>query len=268
MGGPAFTIVLAILCTIGVHEYLAMASAVGTKTLRSGLGTVPLFAIAAWAGAQERALLGAAALAVGGPLVTVVFRDNLNGTFVDWALSSAGSLYLGIPLFAAIATRRMEGTIEARWLDHLASWASFGWDAAPRGLAWLLVVILVTWLSDTGAYLVGRSFGRRPLRPAVSPKKTVEGLLGGLAFAGLTGALAVSLFGLGVDWALGALIGLLIGAIGVVGDLTESLLKRQAGVKDSGTLIPGHGGVLDRLDALLFTLTAGWFIASLVDHTV
>jgi phosphatidate cytidylyltransferase len=128
-------------------------------------------------------------------------------------------------------------------------------------------VILVTWLSDSGAYLIGRAIGRRPLIPVVSPKKTVEGLMGGLACAALTGSVSVALFKMDISWAVGLLIGLAVGIVGVVGDLAESVLKREAGVKDSGTLIPGHGGMLDRLDALLFTFTVGWYVATIVDRT-
>jgi phosphatidate cytidylyltransferase len=128
------------------------------------------------------------------------------------------------------------------------------------------VTILITWLSDSGAYLLGRAFGKTPLIPVVSPKKTVEGLIGGLVAAALTGAVTVSVFGLDVHWALGLAVGIAIGIVGVIGDLAESVLKREAGVKDSGNLIPGHGGMLDRLDALLFTFVAGWYVAMLVDR--
>jgi phosphatidate cytidylyltransferase len=124
----------------------------------------------------------------------------------------------------------------------------------------------VTWLSDTGAYLVGRSFGKRKLIPLVSPNKTWEGLIGGLVAATITGILCAWLFGLDINLLLAAAVGLIIAVVGVIGDLTESLIKRQAGVKDSGTLIPGHGGMLDRLDALLFTFPAGLLIARIVDQ--
>ncbi|MEA2528782.1 MAG: phosphatidate cytidylyltransferase [Thermomicrobiales bacterium] len=268
MGGPVWAIVLAALFTIGAHEYQVLARHISPGTRPFALVLVPAFALAAATGGGAQALLGIVALAVGLPFFELILRQNLKGAFEEWALSAAGTLYLGVPLFAAVAMRKMGGTIDAGWLDDLAGWTSLGWDAAPRGLAWLLVVILITWLSDSGAYLVGRSFGRRPLIPVVSPKKTVEGLAGGLGAAALTGALAVSLFGLDVSWAIGLLLGLVVGSLGVVGDLAESIMKRQAGVKDSGTLIPGHGGMLDRLDALLFTLTAGWYLATLIDRIV
>lgn len=268
MGGPVFAVVLTLLCLVGLQEFYGMARKIGNAIAPTGFVAVPAFALAAGFGGDAQALLGACALAAGIPLVWAVFRTDLDGAFVDWSLSSAGALYIGLPVFAAIALRQSVGNIESNWLDDLSGWLAFGWEGHPRGLAWLLVVILVTWLGDTFAYLVGRAVGRRPLIPRVSPKKTVEGLLGGLVGAAATGALAVALFGLGVSWWIGGLLGLVLGTVGVVGDLAESLIKRQAGVKDSGTLIPGHGGMLDRLDALLFTWTAGWFLATAVDRWV
>jgi phosphatidate cytidylyltransferase len=114
--------------------------------------------------------------------------------------------------------------------------------------------------------LVGRIVGRRPLIPRVSPNKTVEGAVGGLVGAALTGALAVRLFGLDLPVGVGLSLGAVIGVVGQLGDLAESLLKRQAGVKDSGNLIPGHGGMLDRIDALLFSFALGWPLAGIVDR--
>ncbi|HEX3839016.1 MAG TPA: phosphatidate cytidylyltransferase [Steroidobacteraceae bacterium] len=118
----------------------------------------------------------------------------------------------------------------------------------PRGAQWLLFALCLVWAADVGAYFAGRSFGRTKLAPQVSPGKTWEGVAGGLAFAAL-----VALWG---SWwfALSALqlvpVCLVVVAFSIVGDLTESLLKRFAGLKDSGTLFPGHGGVMDRIDSL------------------
>jgi phosphatidate cytidylyltransferase len=129
------------------------------------------------------------------------------------------------------------------------------------GLGWYLLAQIVTWLTDVGAYLVGRSIGRHKLAPAISPGKTIEGGLGGLILGALA-ALACSVaFGLPLHPLVALAIGALLSAIGQAGDLAESLIKRQAGVKDSGSLIPGHGGVFDRIDSLLVVVTVTYYLA-------
>jgi len=266
LGGPVWAIVLTILFLIGAHELHTMARRIEPTVRPFSLLILPAFALVGALEGGAQAVLGIVALAVGIPMAETVFRRDLTGAFAAWALGTANTLYLGIPLVAAISLRQINGSIDTGWLSDLASWAAISWQADPRGLAWLLLVIVVTWLGDSGAYLIGRSFGRQPLIPVVSPKKTVEGFVGGLACAALTGLVAVELFGLGIHWSIGLALGFVLGLIAVLGDLVESVLKRQAGVKDSGTLIPGHGGMLDRLDALLFTWTAGWYLALLADR--
>ena len=123
-----------------------------------------------------------------------------------------------------------------------------------EGLGWFLFALLITWMSDTFAYLVGKTFGRTKLIPRVSPNKTVEGAIGGLAAAGITAALVVNLLGLPMNSLIAVGLGVVLGALGMLGDLFESQLKRRAGVKDSGNAIPGHGGFLDRIDALIWVL--------------
>ena len=119
---------------------------------------------------------------------------------------------------------------------------------AERG--WILLLVLTVWAYDTGAYLVGRRFGRRRFLGHISPSKTYAGLVGGLVAS--TAVAALALYGLGQPPLAGLILGPLVGAAAQAGDLAESMLKRAAGAKDSGTLIPGHGGVLDRVDSFLF----------------
>ena len=133
--------------------------------------------------------------------------------------------------------------------------------SAPHGVSWIFLMLVIVMCSDTGAYYVGSSLGRRKLYPVVSPNKSVEGALGGLA-GSLVGALIASRTffpELTVADCFGT--ALLLGPMGQVGDLFESLLKRSCGVKDSGTIIPGHGGILDRLDSILFAAPAAWWYA-------
>ena len=133
--------------------------------------------------------------------------------------------------------------------------------ALPSGRDWVFLVLFVVMASDTLAYFVGRTFGRHRLYEAVSPKKTIEGSLGGLA-GGVLGAMICKLWFFAELSSLDVLlIGLGVGAFSQLGDLVESLLKRSFGVKDSGALIPGHGGLLDRLDSLLFAFPITYYYA-------
>ena len=122
----------------------------------------------------------------------------------------------------------------------------------PRGAQWLLFAMCLVWAADVGAYFAGRSFGRVKLAPLVSPGKTWEGVAGGLAFAALVALWGSYWFGVPVLPFVPLCLGVV--AFSIVGDLTESLLKRFAGLKDSGTLFPGHGGVMDRIDSLTSAL--------------
>ena len=127
----------------------------------------------------------------------------------------------------------------------------------PAGAGWLFLVVGATWAMDIAAYVVGRAIGRHKLCPAISPGKTIEGAIGGLV-----GAVAVACgmgMWLGLSVVQAVLLGVLLGIGGQAGDLFESLLKRRAGVKDSGALLPGHGGVLDRFDSLLFNAPIAYY---------
>ena len=124
----------------------------------------------------------------------------------------------------------------------------------PDGTDWIFLTLTLTWFSDTGAYATGRTFGKRKLYPAISPGKSLEGAMGGLCFSFLAGVLAKLWYMPQLGWVDVALITLPAGALGQAGDLVESMVKRSYKVKDSGWIIPGHGGLLDRVDALIFAI--------------
>ena len=126
----------------------------------------------------------------------------------------------------------------------------------PDGIAWLFLLLVVTWAGDTGAYFAGKAWGKTKLLERVSPKKTIEGAIGG-AVAAVVGALCVKAVGLeSVSWVHVAVMAIVLDVAGVLGDLVESQWKRAFGVKDSGWIMPGHGGLLDRVDSLLFSAPA------------
>jgi phosphatidate cytidylyltransferase len=131
----------------------------------------------------------------------------------------------------------------------------------PYGARWVVLAMMLAFLSDTAAYFAGRAFGKHKLYEKLSPKKTVEGSLGGLlgAVGGAFFAIYVMRLPIPVPHAIA--LGVVAGGLGQAGDLLESLLKRSAGVKDSGNILPGHGGLLDRVDALMFTASTTWLYA-------
>jgi phosphatidate cytidylyltransferase len=221
--------------------------------LAVGIGLFELFALLRAGGLRPFVAVGvAAALALFGELV---WPDRV-------PVPTAPFIVLVVLAAALTSATRREDTVPGAAATLLAALYLGGLGgtlAALRVMApleagsWRLCLLLaIAILADTFAYFVGSSMGRHKLAPLVSPNKTVEGLLGGLA-GGVLAAWAVCSFGL-PELPLGPALalGLLTAASGTVGDLAESLLKRWAGVKDSGTLFPGHGGMLDRLDSLLF----------------
>jgi len=127
----------------------------------------------------------------------------------------------------------------------------------------MLMACLLIVATDIGSYVIGRRYGRRPLSP-ISPGKTVEGALGGVGCALLLGAGFGELLGWNWGWAVGGLLGLVVAVFALVGDLTESMMKRDAGVKDSGDFLPGHGGILDRIDSYLFTPAVFFTVVTLL----
>lgn len=225
-GGVWFGGLMALAAAIATLELARLARGAGhlTNPILPALMALVAFA-AIRLPARDALAPGVVALMFVG-LGLSVLRPATN-SITGWALGAAGALYIGL------------------CAGHLAALREL-----PNGLWWLALALAPTWLADSGAYLVGRRFGRHKLAPVISPGKTWEGYAGGVAAGALGGAALGAASPLGAGHGLAC--GLLVGALGALGDLAESLFKRQASAKDSGQLIPGHGGVFDRLDSLLW----------------
>ena len=170
-------------------------------------------------------------------------------------LVATGAITLAMGPPGASTLARAAGTLMAPLYAGLPLGA-IAWVRVVHGPYVLTALALLLISSDSAQYFTGRSIGRRKLAPTVSPAKTIEGAVGGLVASAIVGALLLARWIPGVTPWAGALLGLMLAALGIVGDLFESLLKRSAGVKDSSALIPGHGGVLDRIDSWLFAAPA------------
>ncbi len=184
-------------------------------------------------------------------LIDALRHHERKGILADWALTIAGAMYIGGLASHLVLVRVLETPLQPGPLRDLG--------LAP-GAGWLYLICAVTWMQDTIAYFVGKSYGRHLMTPNLSPKKTWEGAAGGMAGAILGGVLAVWICGLPIPLWGGALLGVAGGIVGPLGDLAESMIKRQAGLKDAGHLIPGHGGMLDRVDSFIFTAPVLYYL--------
>jgi phosphatidate cytidylyltransferase len=242
--------IVAVAGVIAVDEFLRMAWPVGPQDraagVRFGAAMVTggiLVGVARWGpGTVLPPALAAGAGLLSG--LVLLRRDHLRDAGRQLAVAWSGLLYVPVLLCVLPLFRR-----------------DFGSDGGP----WLFVTLALAFGSDTMAYAFGRLFGRHKLYAAVSPGKTVEG-----AFGGLVGGAAATL-GFGTSWLLPGLsvrdalvLGVVGSVLGQLGDLVESMLKRTFGVKDSGAILPGHGGMLDRIDALLFVCPFVYWYATLV----
>lgn len=282
------------LWVAGLGIPLAVAALwIGGWVLAVLIGVVALLCVGEFYGlARHRGVqpLEKAGLAATAVLVLAVAMDPRFATLAAWGWG----LSVGLVLVALGAAVRRPGPGGAALASASATVAGFlygggtvafafllrtlpdGVGGGPLGTRWegaflLMFPLIVTWVGDSTAYFVGRGLGRRKLIPTVSPAKTVEGAWGGLAGA-VGAALLLHLLVLGGIPGLGLSlpevlgIGLVLGVAAQVGDLAESVLKREAGVKDSGAVLPGHGGVLDRFDAVLFNLPLCWVLLELGRH--
>jgi phosphatidate cytidylyltransferase len=231
-GGAIFALGLLLLGAVCLHELFAMYDRAHPVRLAGFIGLAGLLAAALYGGPPQVLLAAVAVWPLLFGLTLSQRRPSLGGL----ALTLLGTYWVGLALAHAVLLRGL-----------------------PHGKGIVLDVLVGTFLGDTGAYLGGRLFGSRPLAPSISPNKTVEGLLIGMASA----VLAVWFAGRYQDWLPGShalVLGLGIALAAPVGDLFESFVKREAGTKDTGRLFGAHGGALDRLDAVLFTAVVGYYI--------
>lgn len=266
VGGWPLAIVLAGIAAGGAAEVYRLASHRGVRAFVAAgalLAAVPVL-LAMALPADEAAAWTWRVFVATSLLLTAaaIFRRGVEGSPLSVsAVTVFGALFTGGTLAYAVYLRQMD--VGVTTLGNAPRWT---------GAALLAFPLVLTWTSDTGAYFGGRRFGRRKLIPTVSPGKTVEGAIAGVAATVLMGALyahyvLTGAAGLPVGAATGALIGFVVSPVAQVGDLAESLLKREAGVKDSGNLLPGHGGVLDRFDSLFFSIPVTYWLLSWVLDT-
>jgi len=264
LGGWYLGALLIVAAVIGAHEFYAVASAGAARPVHwLGMPAAAILVVLAvhypvFAVWGNRGLTLAMILVLLTAGAVVFCRRIDEKPLLSASATVLGALYTGGTLSFAVLLRSLP---EAMGTIPVPAW---------EGTLLVLLPLGITWAGDTAAFFVGRSIGKTRLAPRVSPGKTVEGGVGGLAASVAVGVAAGfvldDLGTVSLSPLTGGVIGLVLGAAAQVGDLAESVLKREAGVKDSGAILPGHGGVLDRLDALFFTLPLAYGLFILTRH--
>lgn len=235
-GGLVFALTVALLAVLALFEFYNLTAAWRPLRWAGYLSVIAAVVLAYALTDSERGVLigvaaGVALVAVGG--LILARKEDVTGRM---AVTAFGLLYVGVPFGMLMATRDL-----------------------PHGAAAVANVLVGTWVFDTASFAGGKLWGSRKIAPRTSPGKTLEGLIVGVA----VGTLSVGVAGLYMDWINGAqslILGACICVAGFVGDLFESMLKRDVGAKDSGRILMGHGGILDRFDALMFATVTAYFV--------
>jgi phosphatidate cytidylyltransferase len=244
-GGEVFAVGLVLLGVVALGELYLLMGRVRPPAL-AGFVTLAALLVAALYGEPRHVII---VLAAAFPVTFFLALLRPRRENVSWAVAATmfGVLWIGLALVHAI------------WLRELELTEANG-ETIVTGMGLVFDVLIATFVGDTFAYFVGRHYGRRRIAPLISPNKTFEGLVGGV----VGGTLAFWCAGLYQDWLAGddaLLIGFLVAIVAPVGDLFESMIKRDLAVKDTGRLFGPHGGVLDRLDAAFFTIVVGYYAA-------
>ena len=262
LGGMPFAIFAMLLSLIGWHEYVMMMKNKGIDpTYISGVLSLLLMLCCAWLGNIEELL----AVLTLGMLLIFLMTVILHGTVrpIDACASIAGVLYIGLPFSHLILLRFIDDEKIQTPIDSVTTimnnglpiesaidtLMSFNFDV---GSALIWILFICTWSSDTFAYFVGTAIGSHKLASSISPNKTIEGFLGSIVG---TTAMAILIGNVIFNFPFVemAILGLILSIVATLGDLVESVMKRFTGVKDSGILLPGHGGMLDRFDSIFYT---------------
>jgi len=245
VGGIPYLLLIALVLVLAAWEYVKLFRAGGYQP--AGVlvltGTLLLVLGRAWDGFESAPWIISLVVLASMTYHLVSYERGRDQAGTDFAITLSGIFYLGWIGAYLISLREL-----------------------PEGKWWVLLALPAVWLADSGAYMIGSRFGRRKLSPRLSPKKTWEGFWGGVLFGVLGGALLAALWQIGAGPAAGitplrgALLGLALSLLTPLGDLGESMIKRQVGIKDSSHLIPGHGGVFDRIDSWLWAAVLGYYL--------
>jgi len=256
LGGIPFLILILLLILFGNIELFKLLEAKGIQTERElGIAFSLALGIAAYFGYFYFAVVFSFAVII--IFLLALRRQDLSNAIIALSTGLFAIIYIGWFLSHAILLRNIDHNL------NLKTYVETVQGHSDIGFFYIFLVVSCTFLNDTGAYFIGRWKGKRKLIPHVSPGKTLEGTIGGIISSAIAAIVGNLIFKSPIEYHWVVLFGLVIGIVAVLGDLTESLIKRSAEAKDSGGILPGHGGILDRFDSLIFTFPVSYYMVLL-----
>ena len=263
LGDWYFTIAIALLTYLALLEFFRMAEFTGikpaTKTTLFSCLIIITSTYLETTGLIDKEIANSILPICSVGICTWLLLQPKSGTISDIAASIFGLFYLGFLPSYWIKLRALETVLSNSGVTLLSNFSN------SIGLYLTLTSCFLIVASDIGSYFIGKSFGKRSLSP-ISPSKTIEGLIGGISCSILLAIFFAFVLNLGNPLLIGILYGLLISLMALVGDLIESMMKRDAKIKDSGTFLPGHGGILDRIDSYIFTPSVIYYIIIIINY--
>ena len=256
LGGIPFLILILLVILFGNIELFKLLEAKGIQTERElGIAFSLALGIAAYFGYFYFAVVFSFAVII--TFLLTLRRQDLSNAIIALSTGLFAIIYIGWFLSHAILLRNIDHN------SNLKTYVETVQGHSDIGFFYIFLVVSCTFLNDTGAYFIGRWKGKRKLIPHVSPGKTLEGTIGGIISSAIAAIVGNLIFKSPIEYHWVVLFGLVIGIVAVLGDLTESLIKRSAEAKDSGGILPGHGGILDRFDSLIFTFPVSYYMVLL-----
>lgn len=253
LGGIPFLIFILLVILFGNLELFKLLEAKGIQSERElGMAFSLALGIAAYFGYFYFAVVFLFAVII--TFLLTLRRQDLSNAIIALSTGLFAIIYIGWLLSHAILLRNIGHN------SNLKTYVETVQGHSDVGFFYIFLVVSCTFLNDTGAYFIGRWKGKRKLIPHVSPGKTVEGTIAGIISSIITGGVANLIFRAPLEYSWAFIFGFVIGVVAVLGDLTESFIKRSVEAKDSGGILPGHGGMLDRFDSLIFTFPVSYYM--------
>ncbi len=259
LGGVWFSLLILFLVLVGESEFYRIVEMKGLEPMRiTGYILATLLVFVAHF-SNEYYLNLFLTMAILFIFIMQLYRRDVKTAISSISATIVSIVYVAWLISHAILLRNIGTELVGKYGVVLQKIADLIINPDYMGLSYLILVLAVTFLADTAAYFVGKSYGKHKLAPVVSPKKTWEGAIAGVVSSVIVAVIVKYIMRIQMDTVYIALLGFLLGVFGILGDLSESLLKRDVDIKDSGNIFPGHGGVLDRLDSLMFNVPITYY---------